>query len=419
MEDVEDEAGEGLAVSLALPVLLAELRDRQEALVAAWEADEMLSRETWQGMTIANAGAKLIRPKVQHQLYAKGVVYVVGEGVVSVPLLKFYNHGEGALNQALMAELRADPEVMVTFAEKLDGTMIQAFERGGEVFLTTRGRLSPTAGEPFVSFVQEARALLAERYPAALEPEVVRGKSLIFELILPGNRIVTDYGDDREIVLISVFEPWRYWGFDAMHAFAQAHGLRAARALAPARPIADEAAGIAEAHAALAPLADRAPEGFIVSFERDGEVIHRAKAKTHSYYALRGVLYTFGFVSLARFLETRADLHDWDAFHAFIERLYTQRLIETLHTDRLDRYRTTHAQVTAFLQNVTDLHTRAHELLASYYDANPPEDTGPYHRDLALHHKRTAPEVFPYLIRLHRYGSISRDEVLESELKRR
>lgn len=416
--EVEDEAGGGLAGSLAIPVLLADLRDRQAELIAAWEADEMLSRETWGGMTIANAGAKLIRPKVHHQLYAKGVVYA-GDEVVSVPLLKFYNHGQGALNQALMAELRADPEVVVTFAEKLDGTMIQAFERGGEVFLTTRGRLSPTAGEPLVSFVQEARALLAERYPAALDADVVRGKSLIFELILPGNRIVTDYGDDREIVLIAAFEPWRYLSFDALHAFAEAHGLRAARALAPSRPIAEEAEGLAEAHAALEPLAERAPEGFIVSFERDGQVLHRAKVKTPSYYRLRGVLYSFSFNTLATFLDAREDLHDWDAFHAFIARLYAQRLVETLHDDRLDRFRTTHAEVVTFLRHVDELHTRAHDLLADYYAAHPPEDTGPYHRDLALHHKRVAPEVFPYLIRVHRRGELSRDEVLESELKRR
>lgn len=107
--------------------------------------------------------------------------------VVARPWPKFFNHGERA-GEGL--DLTAPVEV----TDKLDGSLgILHVGLDGRPAVATRG-----------SFTSEqavhATALYRERYDGAWRP--ADGVTHLFEIVYPGNRIVVDYGDQDDLVLL-------------------------------------------------------------------------------------------------------------------------------------------------------------------------------------------------------------------------
>jgi RNA ligase len=117
----------------------------------------------------------------------RGLIVNELDEVVARPFAKFFNYDKG-----LVAGL--DAAVQVT--EKMDGSLGILYRAGEELRIATRG-----------SFASEqalhATGVLQERH-AGFVP--VEGWTYLFEIVYPQNRIVVDYGDRDELVLLGAVE---------------------------------------------------------------------------------------------------------------------------------------------------------------------------------------------------------------------
>ena len=121
---------------------------------------------------------------------ARGIVFDRPSGeVVARPFDKFFNLGE--VPETAPERLPADG---FTVEEKLDGSLGIAFRHDDRWRVVTKG-----------AFGSE-QALHAEGHllPRLRLGSVVADVTLLFEIIYPGNRIVLDYGNREELVLLAV-----------------------------------------------------------------------------------------------------------------------------------------------------------------------------------------------------------------------
>ena len=94
------------------------------------------------------------------------------------------------------------------FLHKMDGTNIRPYwnDATGRVEFATRGTLCGSADsekEGYIDFGKLAREIAEEKYPRLLDQSFYRhGITLIFELIHPQTRIITNYGATKDLVLI-------------------------------------------------------------------------------------------------------------------------------------------------------------------------------------------------------------------------
>jgi RNA ligase len=123
-------------------------------------------------------------------LACRGLIADIGGTVVARPFPKFFNHGQpGAPEVDLAAPVRV--------TDKADGSLGVIYPDGSGGFaVATRG-----------SFASEqalhATAVLRERYNAWTPPP---GLTVLVEIIYPANRIVLDYGDQDDLVLLGAVE---------------------------------------------------------------------------------------------------------------------------------------------------------------------------------------------------------------------
>ncbi len=117
----------------------------------------------------------------------RGLIYRTDtREVVARPFRKFFNHGQpGASSIALDAPVRV--------TDKLDGSMgvLYPLPSGGWA-VATRGSFTSTQAV-------HATELLRRRYPT-FTPEPAH--TVLFEIVYPGNRIVVDYGDVDDLLLL-------------------------------------------------------------------------------------------------------------------------------------------------------------------------------------------------------------------------
>jgi hypothetical protein len=105
--------------------------------------------------------------------------------IVARPFAKFFNYGTP------QAVIPAEPFVVT---EKIDGSLGILYYLDGEPHIATRG-----------SFTSE-QAARARRCCASYEIEWTPGTTPLFEIVYPENRIVVDYGDRRELVLLAAID---------------------------------------------------------------------------------------------------------------------------------------------------------------------------------------------------------------------
>lgn len=112
--------------------------------------------------------------------------------VIARPWAKFFNYGEhpdGAL----------DLTAPVSVSDKLDGSLGILYEGPDGWAVATRG-----------SFASEqalhATALLRERYLPGRDWHPWSGTTYLFEIVYPANRIVVDYGDRDDLVLLGTVD---------------------------------------------------------------------------------------------------------------------------------------------------------------------------------------------------------------------
>jgi RNA ligase len=119
-------------------------------------------------------------------LLCRGLVVNPDAGVVLArPFAKFFNYGQPGA-PAL------DPTAPVTVYDKLDGSL-------GILYPADEGWALATRGSFASDQARHASAVLVSRYPSFVPPP---GRTVLFEIIYPGNRIVVDYRDLDDLVLL-------------------------------------------------------------------------------------------------------------------------------------------------------------------------------------------------------------------------
>ena len=321
-------------------------------VLAAIDADPLLIKRTSGGLVLANASKTLYTPQAQHQLYAKGIVYRRDPyRLVSLPLIKIYNLGERNVNVTDLTALGEEPGVRLRFLRKIDGSLVQVFRADGRVWFTTRGMLEGARWRfdeededrvPDFDYLAAARQLAQERYPQLLHDDhVLQGRTLLFELIHPQARKVTNYGEQADLIFLGCFDHERhaYLGIDALRRLTERFGLNLVDALSPAGE--DLAAQI---DSLLASLQGTDEEGSVVCFERGDEIIYRVKVKSPEYLQLMRLMAFCTYERTVEMLDAQPRIQTWDDLKAILQEQGRDRVPEEVlgfyrqHWDRFQAY---------------------------------------------------------------------------------
>jgi RNA ligase len=140
-------------------------------------------------------------PKAQYEqrwnqwtLACRGLILDRQRQVVARPFGKFFNLEEHAQARVPAVDMDGAFEVY----EKMDGSLGILYQSEGRFAVATRGSFQ---SEQAV----KATAILHQKYAAALA-QVPPGKTFLFEIIYPANRIVVDYGGLEDLVLLAVID---------------------------------------------------------------------------------------------------------------------------------------------------------------------------------------------------------------------
>ncbi|MFD0265254.1 RNA ligase [Streptomyces sp. NPDC127106] len=192
--------------------------------------------------------------------------------VVALPLPKFFNVGEHESGQPYAPALPDEPFEVY---EKVDGSLAVVFHYAGAWRVASKG-----------SFISTQAVWAQRRLDGRDTSALVPGTTYLAEILYPQNRIVVDYGDRRDLVLLAAFGPD---GTEVPLAEAAGHweGIGSVVTLWPAMPI-DELVALTEASTMPGGRAATGTdaEGFVLRFASGV----RAKAKLSEYVRLHKVL---------------------------------------------------------------------------------------------------------------------------------
>jgi hypothetical protein len=338
-------------MNLRLDQLLEALRHNTADILQRIDSDPLLLKRTSGELVLANAGPTLFTPQEPHQLFAKGIVYRRDVWqVVSLPLVKIYNLGERDVGESL-AGLATDPLAQLQFLRKFDGTLIQRFEYAGRVWFTTRGMIEGSAlanpqdedaapRSANFDFLGTARSIAQRHYPVLCNPRPEFAHlSLVFEFLHPETRVITNYGERRDLVLLAAFDQheWRYFRHAELVALAAAHGLAVVDAFAPAGATLGE-----QIDTLLASIAGTDQEGTVITVERGDRVIYRAKVKSPDYLRVLKLVMTCTYPRTVEMMDTHG-LRTWPELEAHLRNLGREQVPE---------------EVLAFYREHYDLHAR-------------------------------------------------------------
>ncbi|MEU6315146.1 RNA ligase [Streptomyces sp. NPDC047014] len=192
--------------------------------------------------------------------------------VVALPLPKFFNVGEHESGQPYAPALPDEPFEVY---DKVDGSLAVVFHYAGRWRVASKG-----------SFIS-AQATWAQRRLDGLDTTGLQpGTTYLAEILYPQNRIVVDYGDRRDLVLLAAF---RLDGTEVPLAEAAPHwaGIGSVVTVWPAMPL-DELLALTETNTLPggAAASGMDAEGFVLRFASGV----RAKAKLSEYVRLHKVL---------------------------------------------------------------------------------------------------------------------------------
>jgi RNA ligase len=149
-------------------------------------------------------------------LKCRGLILDGAGKIIARPFKKFFNYEEYQRG-SFLGELPAFNSFNVY--EKMDGSLGILYRMpSGEMRIATRGSFESEQAK-------RATEIFYHKYYHALYPE---GFTFLFEIIYPENRIVVDYGDMTDLILLAVInnETGEEWSYAEMETFANAWGLR-------------------------------------------------------------------------------------------------------------------------------------------------------------------------------------------------
>ncbi|NML52470.1 polynucleotide kinase [Streptomyces sp. R302] len=113
--------------------------------------------------------------------------------IVAFPLPKFFNVSEHESGRPYAPALPDEPFEVY---EKVDGSLGLVFHYAGRWRVASKG-----------SFISAQATWAQRRLDAADTSRLVPGVTYLMEIVYPQNRIVVDYGDRRDLVLLAAFGP--------------------------------------------------------------------------------------------------------------------------------------------------------------------------------------------------------------------
>jgi RNA ligase len=125
----------------------------------------------WTPVTLASRG--LIVNRDTHEIVAR-------------PFSKFFNHGEGHIDPALLRG-------RINVTDKLDGSLGISYPTPDGLAISTRGSFASDQAK-------HATALYREQYEGKWSPK--KGRTYLWEIVYPENRIVVSYGDTDDLILL-------------------------------------------------------------------------------------------------------------------------------------------------------------------------------------------------------------------------
>lgn len=123
-------------------------------------------------------------------LACRGLILDASYGVVARPFAKFFNLGE--------REDEVIPNETFEVYEKMDGSLGILYWAGEVPQIATRGSFSSDQA-------LEATQMLHTQYASSLT-KLEKHKTYLFEIIYPENRIVVDYREKKELVLLAIVD---------------------------------------------------------------------------------------------------------------------------------------------------------------------------------------------------------------------
>ncbi|QHT65431.1 2'-5' RNA ligase [Rhodocytophaga rosea] len=200
-------------------------------------------------------------PKTQYErlwteltLLCRGLILDATSKIIARPFPKFFN-----LEEHQPEEI---PNESFEVYEKLDGSLGILYWHNDEPFIATRGSFDSDQA-------RKATQFLYSTYAHSI-PFLQKDQTYLFEIIYPENRIVVDYGQKNELILLAILDnktgqdlPLEDIGFPLVKKYDGLHDIRQLRKLA----------------------ADNR-EGFVVRFKNG----FRVKVKFEEYVRLHRIL---------------------------------------------------------------------------------------------------------------------------------
>ena len=164
-------------------VLLQQMMD--EKLVS-------VTKHPQHNLFIYNYTAKAQYDKVWNNitLLTRGLILDEAYQIVARGFKKFFNFDE--------IDIAAIPQLPFVVQEKLDGSLGILYWVGNTAFIASRGSFDSKQA-------QHATAILHNKYGAVVE-KLQKDKTYLFEIIYPANRIVVDYGNEDDLILLAVID---------------------------------------------------------------------------------------------------------------------------------------------------------------------------------------------------------------------
>lgn len=138
-----------------------------------------------------NAKCQYERAWDQYTMMTRGLITDWEGNVIARPFPKFFNLGE---SEATM--FKNLPKEWPIITDKLDGSLGILYEEYGEINIATRGSFDSKQAIWATKWIQD-------RY---VKGSFLEGYTYLFEIIYPDNRIVVDYKEKKELMLLAVIE---------------------------------------------------------------------------------------------------------------------------------------------------------------------------------------------------------------------
>lgn len=135
-------------------------------------------------------------------LQCRGLIMDGNKNIVSRPFKKFFNWGEMPIEQTRELQNKIlSGEANFTVTEKMDGSLgVSYFGPDGRMYIATRGSFVSDQAKK-ANEILNTTLLVHTAY--RIKPS---GITYLFEIIFPQNRIVVNYGDREELVLLAAIE---------------------------------------------------------------------------------------------------------------------------------------------------------------------------------------------------------------------